>query len=149
NRKYDLVVSLEVAEHLPHSDADGFVESICQHGDVVMFSAAVPEQGGTNHINEQWQEYWAEKFTARGYSAVDYFRPRLWGDKDIHFWYSQNTLFYANAEGLKKQPKLAEFAARAPKWTSLNMVHPYLYNARLGMLRDRDKIVQVLQQFLN
>jgi len=37
--------------------------------DNVLFSAAIPNQGGTGHINEQWQEYWAEKFYANGFGA--------------------------------------------------------------------------------
>ena len=52
-RKFDLVQSLEVGEHLPKSAADTFVETLVKHGDVVLFSAASVGQGGHDHINEQ------------------------------------------------------------------------------------------------
>lgn len=58
-RKFDLCVSMEVAEHLPPSRADSFVADLVGLAPVVLFSAAVPEQGGTNHLNEQWPDYGA------------------------------------------------------------------------------------------
>ncbi len=42
NKRYDLVQTLEVAEHLPHDKADVFVDNLERHGDVILFSAAVP-----------------------------------------------------------------------------------------------------------
>ncbi|MGE3623112.1 MAG: class I SAM-dependent methyltransferase [Bdellovibrionales bacterium] len=126
-RRYDLVVSLEVAEHLPAVSADNFVASLCTHGDVVLFSAAIPGQGGTNHVNEQWPDYWAAKFAAQGYSCIDVLRPLLWNDPEIDYWYRQNMLFFANAGGLAANPNLETVAASAIKWKSLNVVHPELY----------------------
>jgi len=35
---------------------------------VVLFSAAIPLQGGTEHVNEQWQSYWAKLFAEHGTS---------------------------------------------------------------------------------
>ncbi len=93
----DLVISLEVAEHLPDTAADNFVHRLCAHGDVVLFSAAVPGQGGTHHVNEQWPDYWAAKFAARGYRVIDALRPALWADGDVKWWYRQNLLMFANA----------------------------------------------------
>ena len=65
NKKFDLVVSLEVAEHLPEKNAKKFVKTLTGLGDFVLFSAAIPYQGGTNHFNEQWQSYWADLFKKR------------------------------------------------------------------------------------
>jgi hypothetical protein len=67
DRKYDLAISVEVAEHLPPNAADIFIESIVKASDIVLFSAAIPFQGGTNHINEQWPEYWNKLFNKNGY----------------------------------------------------------------------------------
>src|SRR6267154_2028522 len=50
-RRYDLVTSLEVAEHLPASCSEAFISSLVAHADLVLFSAATPGQGGENHIN--------------------------------------------------------------------------------------------------
>ena len=90
-RKFDLVVSLEVAEHLPESSADAFIQSLVAHGDVILFSAAVPGQGGQNHVNEQWPQYWAEKFKTHGFYFHDVIRPLFWNNPKVDWWYKQNT----------------------------------------------------------
>lgn len=52
HRRFDLVLCLEVAEHLPASAADTLVRSLTGLGNVIAFSAAIPFQGGANHVNE-------------------------------------------------------------------------------------------------
>ncbi len=74
NRKFDLAISMEVAEHLPREKASVFIDTLTKHSGIVLFSAAVPGQGGTYHVNEQWPEYWNELFSARGYRCVDCLR---------------------------------------------------------------------------
>jgi hypothetical protein len=98
-RKFDLVQSLEVAEHLPEDRANRFVEDIVAHGDVILFSAAVPHQGGEHHVNEQPPEYWRRRFAAHGYDAYDWLRPRLRHEKRVERWYRFNSVIYANAAG--------------------------------------------------
>ena len=56
-RHFDLCLCLEVAEHLPESSADPLVQSLTQAAPIIYFSAAIPTQGGTGHVNEQWPEY--------------------------------------------------------------------------------------------
>lgn len=90
NIKFDLAICLEVAEHLPETSADTLVQSIVAHTDVVMFSAAIPGQGGQNHINEQWPTYWQELFQKYDYDMIDFFRPKIWNNTKIEFWYRQN-----------------------------------------------------------
>lgn len=51
--KYDLCISLEVAEHISERNSKSFVDVLCGASDIVLFSAAIKYQGGTNHINEQ------------------------------------------------------------------------------------------------
>jgi SAM-dependent methyltransferase len=99
DRKFDLVQSLEVAEHLPEHLADRFVDSLADHGDVVLFSAAVPHQGGEHHVNEQPPEYWRRRFARRGYAAYDWLRPRLRHEREVKRWYRFNSVIYANAGG--------------------------------------------------
>jgi hypothetical protein len=113
DRKYDLAICLEVAEHLPASSASTLVDSITQASDLILFSAAIPLQGGMHHINEQWQDYWAALFGQRGFVASDIVRPAIWGRHDVEWWYQQNTLLFAKGD----QPRLNR---------SLNMVHPQL-----------------------
>jgi SAM-dependent methyltransferase len=97
-RRFDLVVSLEVAEHLPPASAKRFVESLTALGDIVLFSAAVPHQGGVNHTNEQWPEYWAGLFEQRGYAVADWLRPRIWASSTVS-WCMRRTRFCSSTRG--------------------------------------------------
>lgn len=66
-RVFDLVLCIEVAEHLPESAADTLCDTIAHHcGRLVVFTAAPPGQGGTGHINCQPPRYWRTKMEARG-----------------------------------------------------------------------------------
>ena len=85
NKKFDLVISLEVAEHLRPEYADQFIETLINLGDIILFSAAIPGQGGTNHLNEQWPSYWQKKFNKHGFIFHDIFRPLIWENEDIFF----------------------------------------------------------------
>ena len=98
-RRFDLVQSLEVAEHLPAHLADRFVADLVAHGDVILFSAAVPHQGGEHHVNEQPPEYWRRRFADRGYAAYDWLRPQLRHDRRVERWYRFNSVIYANDAG--------------------------------------------------
>jgi len=96
-RRFDLVQSLEVAEHLPKSAAARFIGNLVRHGDLVLFSAAAPGQGGDHHVNEQDYNYWRALFATHGYVPLDCVRPRLLGDERIERWYRYNTMLYAAA----------------------------------------------------
>lgn len=124
SERFDLVVSLEVAEHLPRESADTFVESLTGLGPAVLFSAAIPFQGGTGHINEQWPEYWVRRFEAAGYGAVDCVRRTIWNDERIEYWYRQNILLFASSELMAARPRLQEEALRSGP--VLPLVHPTL-----------------------
>ncbi|MEJ1938736.1 methyltransferase domain-containing protein, partial [Nostoc sp. NIES-2111] len=82
-RKFDLVISLEVAEHLPEEAADIFVKTLVSLGDYIIFSAAVPNQGGTGHINEQWPTYWSIKFKQYGFETYDCIRYAFWSNRNV------------------------------------------------------------------
>jgi hypothetical protein len=130
NRKYDLAMSLEVAEHLPASNAKQFVQTLTSLSDVVLFSAAIPGQEGTYHINEQAPEYWAALFNAEGYEAIDLLRPKIWGDQQVEWWYQQNILLYVKKSRVAEFPALAD-ALRATVPNYLLRIHPVLYNRKL------------------
>jgi SAM-dependent methyltransferase len=103
-RRFDLVESLEVAEHLPEAAAETFVDSLCAHADVILFSAAVPGQGGEHHVNEQPYSYWRAKFRARGYAMLDVVRPRVIADRQIEPWYRYNSFLFVRKERLSAIP---------------------------------------------
>lgn len=93
----DVVISLEVAEHLPESAADAFIDSLVAAAPHVVFSAATPGQGGQDHINEQPHEYWIEKFRARGFAldaaTTDAVRAE-WRQRGVAPWYCNNVMFF-------------------------------------------------------
>jgi len=126
DRRFDVALSLEVAEHLEAEYAEYFVSSLVKLAPVILFSAAIPFQTGTHHVNEQWPEYWAEIFKRHGYAPIDCMRPFLWNDPRVDWWYSQNAIIYANDEGLAKNPRLAE-CWKAARQTHLSIVHPSKY----------------------
>lgn len=97
-RSFDLAVSLEVAEHLSARRARSFVADLTRLAPIVLFSAAIPGQGGDQHINEQWQSYWQRLFADQGFRAIDCVRPSFWNNEQVEYWYRQNTLLYVRGE---------------------------------------------------
>lgn len=91
---FDLVISLEVAEHISEDCAEVFIDNLTKAGDRILFSAATPGQGGENHVNEQPHEYWHLKFARRGYKYIDIIRPLLKDKKEVPFWYRNNIFLY-------------------------------------------------------
>ena len=133
DRQFDLVVSLEVAEHLPNDCAETFVDSLTKLGPVILFSAAIPHQGGTHHVNEQWPEYWAEHFQAKGYVVIDCLRKKIWRNHEVDYYYAQNILLFTKMDYLEKSPLLrSQFESTNP--ASLSIVHPTKYLEVIGWI---------------
>lgn len=97
-RGFELAMCLEVAEHLPEGRAAGLVRDLTRLAPCVLFSAAVPGQGGTHHVNEQPLSYWSEHFARHRYAPADLIRPLIWGDERVEWWYRQNIVFFAAPE---------------------------------------------------
>jgi SAM-dependent methyltransferase len=133
-RQFDLVQSLEVAEHLPPDSAEGFVRCLCAHGDVVLFSAAQPGQGGERHINERRPSYWARFFSANGFAAFDCIRPLVARNRTVDPWYRFNTLIYANAAGAARLRARAR-ASRVDRLSDLDRGGDLLWRVRRLLLR--------------
>jgi len=92
---FDLTVCLEVAEHLPETVADQFVDGLLSGSGQLLFSAATPGQGGEHHVNEQPHEYWIAKFADRGF-VVDETATREtreeWSASGVAPWYCKNVI---------------------------------------------------------
>lgn len=127
-RKFDLCLCLEVAEHLPESFSDTLVETLIKHSDSILFSAAIPGQGGQNHVNEQWPNYWSEKFLKHGYVFLDIIRPLIWDNANVDFWYKQNIILVVKDSH--------ELTSKFPS-SSLSLVHPELYNTKNKIFENR------------
>jgi len=125
-RRFDLLLCIEVAEHLPPSSANEFVQCLCRHSDTIVFSAAIPGQGGQNHMNEQWPRYWEAKFNEQGFSRLDIIRPRIWNDDRVDVWYRQNLFVYTTDKYLiEKHPS---------QYVSAE-IHPELWEKKIASLQ--------------
>lgn len=100
DRKYDMAISLEVAEHIEEKYADVFLDNLVCSSDLIVFSAAIPNQGGEHHVNEQWQSYWKRKFESRGYIAIDPIRGEFANNPMVMSYYAQNTLIYIRQDAV-------------------------------------------------
>jgi cyclopropane fatty-acyl-phospholipid synthase-like methyltransferase len=138
NEHFDLAISLEVAEHLPEQAARPFVKALTLASDIVLFSAAIPHQGGVHHVNEQWQSYWAELFQQYGYIPIDAIRPLVWNNSEVQWWYAQNSILYVAEGALAKSAALKEISKRT-RHSPLDLVHPrkYLLDANPGNISVR------------
>ncbi|WP_338666942.1 class I SAM-dependent methyltransferase [Pseudodesulfovibrio methanolicus] len=96
DKKFDIAMSLEVAEHLNESEAESLVKSLTNMSDVVLFSGAIPYQGGTHHINEQWHSYWIDLFRKNGFEVLDCLRGKFWNNPKVSYFYAQNAFIFYN-----------------------------------------------------
>jgi SAM-dependent methyltransferase len=120
---FDLCLCLEVAEHLTEHAAPVIVRNICKLSDIVLFSAAIPGQEGTHHINERWPSYWVGLFASAGYEVLDVVRGRVWSDERVEWWYRQNLLLFASKAGLSRIAQSA-VTGRDSRTMRLDIVHP-------------------------
>lgn len=134
-RRFDLVESLEVAEHLPEDRAGGFVDDLCRHGSIVLFSAAPPGQGGEQHINEQPYEYWRALFAEQGYEPFDFVRPRIESHPEVAPWYRYNVLLYVHRSAIESLPVDVR-ESRIADGVPIDDVSPLLYKARKRIIRQ-------------
>lgn len=119
-RKFDLVICLEVLEHLNWETGKPLLKELTSLSDVILFSAAVPGQGGTHHVNEQWPSFWAKEFRKYGFKYID-IRPYIWNDKEILPWYKQNMIIYLKDQNYDHFiNKLKTFQHEEP----LSVIHP-------------------------
>jgi|GEM_PF-6545625 len=95
-RKFDIAICTEVAEHLQPSSSAGLIKQLTCSADVVIFSAAVPNQGGHGHINCQPREFWHRFFTDAGFVLKDSLRSELRKNANLAPWYVLNTLDYVS-----------------------------------------------------
>jgi SAM-dependent methyltransferase len=135
DRRFDLALSLEVAEHLPAWAAQTFVQSLCGAADVVVFSAAIPGQGGRRHVNEQWPAYWATLFAELQYDCYDFLRPKIWNNPRVTWHYAQNSMIFAHA------------GSRHPfgePTIPLPLVHPILWSSQVARIKNPGKLLESL-----
>jgi 2-polyprenyl-3-methyl-5-hydroxy-6-metoxy-1,4-benzoquinol methylase len=145
--KFDMAISLEVAEHLRPESAEIFIKSICNASDVILFGAAIEDQNGTNHINTQWQSYWVDLFKKQGYQCYDIVRSQVWNSKNVEFWYKQNTFLFINNNS--KELKKDIFDDKNYKMLQYNIVHPDHYKRKNLFITQHQKKISEYKRALS
>ncbi len=132
-RRFDLVTSLEVAEHVAESSADALLDNLTRHGDRVLFSAAVKGQGGEFHVNEQSPDYWRARFADRDYGCFDALRHQIATHQNVEPWYRYNTLLYVHERAAEALPREVA-ATRIPHDQPIPSVAPLTWRARNAVI---------------
>ena len=143
-REFDLAICLEVAEHLPDSSSDALVDTLTSLGKFVLFSAAIPFQGGEHHINEQWPNYWSKKFINNGFVPVDFLRFNLWEDEDIEFWYRQNLILFVRTDIVNSYHFPEATINKMPS----SLVHPEQYLQKCYALSTQEKQINAQSELV-
>ena len=130
DERFDLAVCLEVAEHLPKKYSEEFVESLMRLAPVILFSAAIPCQGGIHHLNEQWPRYWKELFALHHYRMLDVIRKEFCKRPEIKFWHRQNIFLVVREDLISSHPDFQEAAEYAD---DLLLVHPDILERQMGV----------------
>ena len=133
-RRFDLVQCLETAEHLSPDASRTIVANLTTHGRLVLFSAAVPGQGGENHVNEQPYEFWRALLAERGFVAFDFVRPAVRDLPQVEPWYRYNTLLYVHEDACQDLPCHVQ-STRVPEPTAIRDISPLAYRVRKAVLR--------------
>lgn len=133
-RRFTLALSLEVGEHLPSGATGTLVDTLTTHADIVMFSAAIPGQGGEHHVNERPLDDWRAEFARHGYRAFDFVRPRLAGKDDVEPWYRYNILLYVKDSAIADLPEEV-LATRLPDDAPIPVVAPLSWRLRCAAIR--------------
>jgi hypothetical protein len=148
-RRFDVVVCSEVAEHLSDAAAPGFVEWLVGHSDHVLFSAAIPFQGGRGHVNERFLYYWIDHFARHDFVLLDIFRAEIWLDQSVSWWVRQNMVLFVRRSAAEANPALRyELKVQRP----VSIVHPQIYFDRLRIaqqtIQEQRQTIEELQRKL-
>lgn len=126
--RWPLVLCLEMAEHVSPEAGDHLIAELCRVSERVVFSAAIPGQGGDGHVNEQWPAYWGERFNRHGFFLSDPWRLALWADDRVEPWYRQNLLLAQPATPFDDGRVSGPLANMTQPHS---LVHPAVFQAKL------------------
>lgn len=143
--RYDLAVCLEVAEHLDPRSGSELIGALTNLAPLILFSAAVPGQGGTHHVNEQWPGYWRRIFKERGFKMLDPIRPLIREDRRIDWWYRQNIAMFGNEAAISTNPALWGISNddKGLEWIHVNTLFPPEPGLRHLLAEIRNLLPQV------
>lgn len=146
--QYDLAICLEVAEHLTEQGAKKTIAALARTAPAILFSAAIPYQGGVHHKTERWPSWWLREFSNHGLEPFDVIRPVVWNDESVLWWYTQNTLLYVQRDHFLAERCRALASQKAQ--IIIDMVHPRLYEgkATLEFFGARELLVRTSKQLI-
>lgn len=127
--RFDIALCLEVGEHLEAEYAENLVDSLVHAAPIIVFSAAVPGQGGVHHVNEQPPIYWHRLFKKHQYKCFD-FRSKIWEDERIQPWYRMGVLVYVHQDIVVDA--IQSYYTSSP----LHLVHPDIFQAFAPLGKD-------------
>lgn len=131
----DLAMCLEVAEHLSPRASERLIADLCKCSNTVLFSAAIPGQGGAHHINEQWQSHWISLFNRLSFTAYDVVRPAVWDDLSVEVWYAQNCFLFVSQDDRDLSARLSDHRVLIS-----DMVHPRLLTQKIFHPNAKDEM---------
>jgi len=146
-RRFDLAICLEVAEHLPPNCAARTVDSLVKHSSCVLFSASIPFQDGTGHINEQWPGYWAKLFREQGFQPLDVVRKLFWNNRQVSWWFAQNSILYYDPQVHSFNHLVGECDNHHEEVELMPIVHPDLLRHKEYRIAGlREEVVAMRKQ---
>jgi SAM-dependent methyltransferase len=145
--RFDLIITLEFLEHVDRDRAEALVKFLTDHSDMIVCGAALPGQGGTHHVNEQWPDYWRGLFAAQGFQAYDFLRPAVW-DWDVRPWYAQNTIGYLKGGPPAGLVAVTEALVRQRLEHPPSLVHPGVFATAQTRPSLRKRVKRLLRSAL-
>lgn len=136
NSKFDIAISLEVAEHLNPVISSSLINWMTSLTDIVIFSAAVLEQGGDGHINCRPREFWYKEFQNNGFMISDKIREKLRYNKRVGPWYRHNIIDYYRLTEQPTTEELSEIINRLITSDSFASSNYYLTQRKLDYLKQ-------------
>lgn len=66
-QQFDLVLTIEVLEHLSPYDGNQAIKNLCSYSDTVIFTSTPDDIEDKTHINVRQSEYWAKEFAKNSF----------------------------------------------------------------------------------
>ena len=88
----DLVICLEVGEHVPKEYQEVLLDNISNHANrAIVLSWAIPDQGGFGHVNCRDNKYIIDKMKKRGFTIHDEY-TRILRENSTKTWFKQTLM---------------------------------------------------------
>ncbi|MEX2662529.1 MAG: methyltransferase domain-containing protein [Vicinamibacterales bacterium] len=164
--RYDVIVSIEVLEHMPPADAEAAVANFARHTDDIFFSSSPTDFGEATHVNVRPPEYWAELFARHGFIrdveydasfitpwAVRYRRrseplTRIVREYERAFARAAIERNELRAQVLRFDRDIITLATETPRLREqLASVNRQLHDTQIALMQAQDRIVHMERSF--